>query len=45
MCETFIKRIHILIVVRLGLIVVARVWKWRLLRVWWLGLGFGGGQG
>jgi hypothetical protein len=31
----FIKRmnnIHILIVVRLGWIVVARVWKWRLLR-------------
>jgi hypothetical protein len=42
---TFIKRmnnIHIFIVIRLGGIVVATVWKWRLLKVWWwLGLEFG----
>jgi len=38
------NNINILIVVKLGWIVVARVWKWRLLRVWWrLGLGFGDG--
>ncbi len=44
---TFIKRmnnIYIFIVVRLGWIMVVRVWKWRLLRAWWwLGLRFGGG--
>jgi hypothetical protein len=37
------NNIHILIIVRLGWPVVARVWKWKLFRAWQrLGLGFGG---